>query len=200
MFGQEFAPRRLEILGEDALQCQHLFSTQEALLVCPVHRAIGHQTRRALQLHWGPLFALGHIHNDLVPRPAVRHLLQAGLQHLPLTGVQGSVLRHSSCANLEVGEIFLQSHGLGRLHLLNHLEDLLDIFRAEAITAKSHHPAAVATLGDHEIAGVQDTVLKVVSGLPHGLNHLQDHWFLAIDAVGDALDIFSNDHGRSMFF
>jgi hypothetical protein len=56
--------------------------------------------------------------------------------------------------HLEVGEIFLQSHGLGRLHLLNHLEDLLDIFRAEAITAKSHHPAAVATLGDHEIAGV----------------------------------------------
>ena len=49
--------------------------------------------------------------------------------------------------HLEVGEIFLQSHGLGRLHLLNHLEDLLDIFRAEAITAKSHHPAAVAILG-----------------------------------------------------
>mmetsp|Transcript_59461 Transcript_59461/g.97082 ORF Transcript_59461/g.97082 Transcript_59461/m.97082 type:complete len:374 (-) Transcript_59461:19-1140(-) len=201
MLGQKFALHRPEILGEDTLKCQDLFGTQEALLVGPVHGAVGHQTRRAMQLHWGPLFALGHIHNDLVPRAALPpHLLQAGLQDLPLTGVQGSVLRHPPSANLEVGEIFLQSHGLGRLHLLNHLEDLLDIFRAEAITAKSHHPAAVAALGDHEIAGVQDAIIKVVSCLLHGLSHLQDHWFLAINAVGDALDILSNDHRRSMLF
>ena len=48
MFGQKFALRSLEILGEDALQCQDLFGTQEALLVSPVHRAWCE-----LQSHWG---------------------------------------------------------------------------------------------------------------------------------------------------
>lgn len=46
-------------------------------------------------------------------------------------------------------------------------------------------------------ARIQDTVLKVISGLPHGLNHLQDHWFLAIDAVGDALKPESRGRGHS---
>ena len=66
-------------------------------------------------------------------------------------------LKLSGHPHLKVAEIFPQSHRLGRLHLVDHLKDFLDIFLLETITAKTHHPAATPTLRNHEIIAVPRT-------------------------------------------
>lgn len=53
-------------------------------------------------------------------------------------------------------------------------------------TLGSQFPVCVKTKKTNS-ARIQDAIIKVVSCLLHGLSHLQDHWFLAINAVGDAL-------------
>lgn len=79
VLGEEGLLRCLEVLGKDALQGQHLLSTQEAILIVPKRGAVGHQAGRAIQLRWCSLVALGHVDDHLITRASLFRLLQTSL-------------------------------------------------------------------------------------------------------------------------
>lgn len=83
----------------------------------------------------------------------------------PLPCVQSLLRWHPHSTDLEMLEVLLQIHRR-RLHLLDHVEDLLDIAFTELVAAKAHHPTTIAALRNDEVARVEELVVKMVPCLP----------------------------------